>query len=93
MNGSGPGPGGPVSATFPQCPQCKMFHPQIPLNQPCPLAPQKTNEGQVIDTANFMNQLKIIIVDQIKKRNVKDHQKLFGNVILEVTKFLENYKE
>ena len=98
MNGPPPGMpppgmgGGSVNATFPQCPQCKMFHPPV-ANGQCPMSPSKDNSGQIIDTGNFMNQLKVIVVDQINKKNIKDHKKLFGQVIVHLTQFLENYKE
>ena len=83
----------PLGTTFSLCRQCNTSHPPIAPGEKCPLAKDTASDGTVIDTANFLNQLKIITVNQIKKNDIKDTNKLFGQVILNVAKFLENYKE
>jgi len=83
----------PMSTSFSLCSQCKTSHPPIPVGEKCPLAKDTTSDGTIIDSANFLNQLKIITINQIKKNDIKDTNKLFGQVILNVAKFLENYKE
>ena len=79
------------------CPQCGTIHPPIPPGQKCPMANVKvkdeTGEEKIVDVNKFMAQLKNIIVSQSEQRGVKDVEKLFKNIIVEVTKYLEGYKE
>jgi len=79
------------------CPQCGMIHPPIPQGQKCPMANVKIKnekgEEKVIDVNKFMAQLKNIIVSQSEHRGIKDIEKMFKNIIVEVTKYLEGYKE
>jgi hypothetical protein len=79
------------------CPQCGTIHPPIPPGQKCPMANIKvkteTGEEKEIDVNKFMAQLKNIIISQSEQRRVKDIEKLFKNIIVEVTKYLEEYSE
>lgn len=75
------------------CPQCGLTHPPLQPGERCPMAKEKANDGSVIDTANFINQLKIICTNQIRKKDIKNHKKLFGQIIISVTKQLEEYQE
>jgi len=83
----------PIGTSFQICHQCKISHPPIAPGEKCPLAKDVSGDGSVIDPSMFLNQLKIITVNQIKSKDIKDKNKLFGQMILNVTKFLENYQE
>lgn len=76
-----------------QCPQCGLFHPPLGSGEKCPLAPDKTKNGDVIDYDKFLRSLKDVLSSQIKTKNIVDHQKIFGLVIVNITKFLEEYRE
>lgn len=79
------------------CPQCGTIHPPLPPGQKCPMANLKVKnergEEKEVDVNKFMAQLKNIIVSQSEQHNIKDVEKLFKNIIVEVTKYLEGYKE
>jgi len=89
---SGPPPS-PVPTSFGRCDQCGTFHPPLKDGQKCPVAPIKSKEGEPLDLNPFFAQLKNICVSQIEQKGIKNHDKLFQHVILEVTKSLENYHE
>ncbi len=79
------------------CPQCGMVHPPVPAGQTCPMAPLKmkgdNQEEKIVDVNKFLTDLKNIIVSQSEARGVKDIEKLFKNIIVEVTKYIEGYSE
>lgn len=77
----------------PKCPQCGMFHPPVLNGETCPLAPVTDSGGEEINFDSFLKSLKDILVSQIQQKGIQDTKKLFGFVIVEVTKILENYKE
>jgi len=83
--------GGSV-ATEPVCPQCGLLHPPIRSGTECPNAPIQIGEKRV-DTAKFLVDLKNICSSQIEKKNIKDVEKMFKKLTMEVTKFLESYEE
>ena len=70
-----------------------MAHPPLKPGEKCPLAKDKTSDGKSIETDSFVQQIKLITVNKIKSKDIKDHKRLFGKIIVEVTKFLENYSE
>lgn len=79
------------------CPQCGTIHPPVPPGQKCPMAKVKVKnekgEEKEIDVNKFLAQLKNIIVSQSEQKEIKDVEKLFKNIILEVTKYIEGYSE
>jgi len=78
------------------CPQCGILHPPIPPGSKCPLAPVKVKDGndeKTVDVSKFLADLKNIIVSQAEHKKIKDVEKLFKNIIIEVTKFIEGYTE
>ena len=79
------------------CPQCGTIHPPIPPGQKCPMAKVKVKndkgEEQEIDVNKYLAQLKNIILSQAEQRQIKDIEKLFKNIIVEVTKYIEGYSE
>jgi len=78
--------------TEPVCPQCGLLHPPVRPGEKCPNAPIKI-EGEKVDTTKFLVDLKNICASQIEKKNIKDVEKMFKSLIVEIIKFLENYKE
>jgi len=79
--------------TQPRCPDCGLIHPPVAAGQKCPLAKEKTSSGDLIDTSQFLSQLKNVVVSKIQIKKIKDTKKVFSGVIVEVTKFLDQYKE
>ena len=79
------------------CPQCGTIHPPIPPGQKCPMAKVKVKnergEEKEVDVNKFLASLKNIIISQAEQRKIKDVEKLFKNIIVEVTKYLEGYSE
>jgi len=79
------------------CPQCGLVHPPIAQGQKCPMAGVKVKndkgEEKSVDVNKFLAQLKNIIVSQIEQKEIKDVEKIFKNIIVEVTKYIEGYRE
>lgn len=77
-----------------ECVQCGMIHPPVEAGKICPNAKAvDENTGAVIDFNALFTPLKNIITSQIQTRGIKDHGKMFGQIIVEMTKMIENYKE
>ena len=79
--------------SFPVCGQCGLSHPPIAGGQKCPMSKDKSPSGQIIEYDNFFTSLKNILTSQIQQKNIKDTNKFLGNVIILITKQLEDYKE
>jgi len=75
------------------CPQCGFIHPPVAIGEKCPLSKDKDSSGQIIDASEFITQVRNIIVSKIQEKKIKNHKKLFSSMLVEVFKFLENYKE
>jgi len=97
INMQQPPPSSGMSTSFGECPQCGLSHPPIPQGTTCPNAPVKgkTEDGQekIVDLNQFFSTLKNIFISQISIKNIKDPEKMFKYLIVEVTKKLEEYKE
>lgn len=89
--GSLPPNGGSI-ATEPICPQCGLLHPPVEPGKKCPNAPIQVGEKKV-GTTKFLVDLKNICASQIEKKNIKDVEKMFKKLTIEITKFLEGYEE
>lgn len=89
----------PKPAAVPnECPQCGMSHPPIKPGEKCPLTLNKVEvkdekEEKVIDVNKFLVNLQNILLSQISQKKIKDVEKLYKNIIINTTKFLEAYKE
>lgn len=95
--GPPPNPGG-LSPSLPQCSQCGTFHPPVRPGEICPMKPAVIksadgNPSQQVEIDKYLVQMKIILVSQLSKKAIKDPKKLFQNMIIELTKFIENYTE
>ena len=75
------------------CSQCGFIHPPIVSGSKCPLAKDKTSDGEIIDCSQFLTQIKNVIVSKIQSKNIKDSKKVFSAIIVETVKFLDQYKE
>jgi len=81
------------------CPQCNMIHPPLKPGETCPNAQVKIDTGALnkesrdVDINKYLVTLRNILVSQIEQKEIKDAQKLFQNITIEVTKFLEGYSE
>lgn len=79
------------------CPQCNMMHPPLRPGEKCPNAIAKAlveEKGDVtIDINKYLTNLQTILLSQIEIKKIKDIKKLFENVTIEITKYLEGYAE
>lgn len=78
---------------FDNCPQCGMVHPPLKEGTICPMRPVKSIEGKDIDTSKFIASLKNILISQIQAKKIKNPNKLMNEMVIQLTKFLEGYKE
>jgi len=79
--------------SMPFCNQCEMYHPPIPSGQKCPNAKTKTESGEDVDFSFLFVPLKTICISKIEQQKIKNPKKMFGQIIVEITKMIENYKE
>jgi hypothetical protein len=82
-----------LSTSVPTCDQCGKVHPPLKMGEKCPLANSTTPDGKEINMNKFLVNLKNIVISQSQKKQIKDVNKLFDMVTVEVMKFLEKYKE
>jgi hypothetical protein len=78
------------------CPQCNMMHPPLRPGEKCPNASmkiEKEGKEQSVDINKYLVSLRNILMSQIDCKGSQDVDKLFKNITLEVTKYLEGYKE
>jgi hypothetical protein len=79
------------------CPQCNTVHPPLPPGEKCPNAIVKAiteeSEEVIVDVNKYLIDLQNILMNQIDKKGIKDINKLFQNITLEINIFLEEYKE
>jgi len=80
-----------MTPSFGKCDQCGFTHP--PVQGKCPMAKEKGPDGKEIDLNPLFTPLRTIAISQIQKKGIKDTKKLFGYIIVEITKLMENYKE
>ncbi len=88
-----PAPSATLAGGQPTCPQCGIMHPPVSRGSTCPNAPVKNEQGDEMDLTKFFIQLKNICMSQIEVKKIKDLNKLFNGILIEITKFLEEYKE
>lgn len=86
MHGPGPMPNM-------KCSQCGYYHPPVPQGEECPLKKKTDEYGNTIDTTNFFKSLKALLESQIQIKKIKDHKKLFNEIMLGINKTIENFKE
>lgn len=84
-----------VNTTFTECPQCGLIHPPLKAGEKCPSAPViiKSEDGEKVNVNKFLVSLKNIIISQIEQKKIKDPEKLFKHIIIEMVKALEKYEE
>lgn len=96
-NPGGMPPGPALSPSFDRCPQCGIIHPPVRPGDICPLKPTivKGVDGSNVklEVDKYLMTMKTILASQLSKKNIKDHKKFFQNMIIELTKYIENYKE
>ncbi len=85
----------PAQGAFAECPQCGSMHPPINPGEICPNKKIEIKAAGLKDEDinKFLVSLKNICVSQIESKSIKDGNKLFKHLIMELTKFLEGYKE
>jgi len=86
-----PGPGD-FAPSFTQCLQCGLSHPPIPQGSKCPMAKDKVGDMEV-DLNPYLVKLKPVLIANIQKKEIKNLDKLFSNLIMLIQKYLDSYKE
>jgi hypothetical protein len=83
-----------INTTFPFCSQCQTYHPQLPLGSKCPNVKTVISEDNIeIDTSKIIVQLRDIFISQIHIKKIKNINKFFSYIVLEITKIIEKYQE
>lgn len=82
-----------LGTSVPACDQCGKIHPPLKPGEICPLATVKSPDGRYLSVDKFIINLKNILISQIQKKKIKEANKLLDKTLVEVTKFIENYKE
>lgn len=82
-----------INPAMPYCNQCEMYHPPVPNGQKCPNAKIKSVTGDNVDFTTLFSPLKTICISQIENKKIKNYKKMFGYIIVEITKMMENYEE
>lgn len=73
------------------CSQCGLMHP--PISGKCPNVQAKDADGKDIDTRKFLADMKNILESKIAEKKIKNHNKFFGHVTVELMKVIEKYEE
>jgi hypothetical protein len=73
----------------PKCPQCGLFHPPIPSGDVCPM--KKSADGDEIDFGDFLYNLRKLLTEKIKEKNIKDYKKMFSTLMIEIMKQVETF--
>lgn len=82
-----------INTGQPLCNQCNSHHPQIADGSKCPMASEKTKEGQELDFSKIFVPLKTILTSQVDVKGVKDFDSFVAHMIVEITKAAESYEE
>lgn len=82
-----------LKPTIPQCPQCGQYHPPLAEGEECSLARKLENEDANEQMNSFMRQMKSILVNNIEKKEINNYNKFFGNLVVKLTKEIENYQD
>ena len=93
--GTSPTPPGPMAGppTGGVCSQCGIMHPPLKPGEKCPMAPITTKDNKVVDPTNFLTKMKFIISNQLEQKGIKDVDKFFQHLTVELMKAMEDYKE
>lgn len=75
------------------CSQCGIIHPPVNPGETCPMAPITTKDNMVVDPTNFLIKMKLIISNQLEQKSIKDVDKFFQHLTIELMKAMEGYKE
>jgi len=75
------------------CPQCGLMHPPVDPGETCSMAPITTKDNKTVDPTDFLTKMKLIITSQLEQKSIKDTDKFFQHLTIELTKAMENYKE
>jgi hypothetical protein len=84
-----------VAPTNPVCPECGLIHPPVAAGKKCPNSIEKVKDGEnkSIDVNKYLVIWRDIVIANISKQGIKNSEKLFQEVTISITKFLEGYKE
>jgi len=79
------------------CPQCGTIHPPLPPGEKCPnaLASKTMANANLNDESvnKYLTDLKNIVLSNISKKQIKDGNKFFQYLVVELTKLIEKYTE
>lgn len=86
-------PGNAPTPSGGTCPQCGIMHPPVNPGETCPMAPITTKDNKVVDPTEFLTKMKFIISNQLEQKGIKDVEKFFQHLTVELMKAMEEYKE
>ena len=76
-----------------KCPQCGLIHPPLKSGVKCPMVEHKDSNDEVIDFSKLFKPLKNICIHQIEQKKIKNVDKFFSHIIMEITRFIITYKD
>ncbi|MHA1801185.1 MAG: hypothetical protein ACTSWJ_05550, partial [Candidatus Heimdallarchaeaceae archaeon] len=85
----------PLVITQPNCPQCGLIHPPLAEGKVCSNANDQIKDGdkKQIDVNKYLVIWRDIVITNVSKKEIKDSEKLFQQITVEISKFMEGYKE
>jgi len=83
-----------LKPTSPLCSQCGMYHPKLEDGQECPMKHKNTDTDESKpDIGNFLVTMRTILLNNIEKKKINDIDKFKNQIIVQLNKIIENYKE
>lgn len=77
----------------PVCGQCGKSHPPLQPGEVCPCAVVRLEDNKEVDFNELFVPLRTILKSQIETKKIKDIKKLFGQILVSITKVIEGYEE
>ncbi len=75
------------------CHECGLMHPRLQPGVSCPMAQTKKLRESGIDISDIITSLTNIITSQMSIKGIKNTSKIKGQLIIGVTKILEDYRD
>lgn len=85
----------PISTANPNCPECGLIHPPLQPGKKCAGAKVKVEGGdkKEVDVNKYLSIWRDVVITNISKKEIKDAEKLFQHITVEIVKILEGYTE
>jgi hypothetical protein len=87
----------PIQTIGVKCPQCGYIHPPLQPGEICPMAPLETVQDDFkkikMETDKLFSSILSILRSQIEKKKIKNLEKLFADLQINIFEFIKNYEE